>query len=196
MGLDIHATNNLTKIPKEDIPYGVEPYNDKFYQWEQDMDVYLRYIDRSNGEGENYWSKHSDPFETGYYMLDGSDYHTFRAGSYTYYSNWRKMLALTMGFDDMEDVWSLDPYDATVPFIELLNFSDSSGRIGPLVSAELYNDFVSMEEKVFEFIDRMSYGVVSGQKLRLGEVSDFKELYEDWKYAFELAKEGGEVMLM
>ena len=134
MGLDIHATNNLTKIPKEDIPYGVEPYNDKFYQWEQDMDVYLRYIDRSNGEGENYWSKHSDPFET--------------------------------------------------------------GRIGPLVSAELYNDFVTMEEKVFEFIDRMSYGVVSGQKLRLGEVSDFKELYEDWKYAFELAKEGGEVMLM
>ena len=46
MGLDVSAVNGLTRIPDDDVPYGVEPWNEQFYEWEEKEDTYIKYIDR------------------------------------------------------------------------------------------------------------------------------------------------------
>jgi hypothetical protein len=58
MGLDVAATNGLIKIPKEEIPHGVEPYNDEFYDWENNADWHIKYINREDGYFEEYWNHH------------------------------------------------------------------------------------------------------------------------------------------
>lgn len=195
MGLDVSAINGLIRIPNEDVPYGVEPWNDKFYEWEEKEDVYIKYIDRKNSYFEEYWSNHLDPFKTGYYIDKGDAMHSFRVGSYTYYNNWRKLLALSIGFENIGDIWSQGPYNEDIPFIELLDFSDADGSIGPIVSDKLYNDFESMQDEIFEFIDNLMFGIVKGNKLSMTQVSDFKLVYEDWKLAFDIGRDMGLVTL-
>jgi len=196
MGLDVAATNGLIKIPKEEIPHGVEPYNDEFYDWENNADWHIKYINREDGYFEEYWNHHLDPFKTGYYREDDADYHSFRVGSYSYYNNWRKILALAIGFDNIGDIWNLGPYDAEIPFIELLDFSDAEGNIGPVVSEKLYNDFEDRQEEVFEFVDNLMFGIGgSDNKLSMTQVRDFKSVYEDWKLAFEIGQDRGIVTL-
>ena len=195
MGLDVSAINGLKRIPNEEVPYDMEPYTDQFYEWEQEEDTYIKYIDRKNGYFEEYWSNHLDPFKTGYYRDEGEAEHSFRAGSYGYYNNWRKLLALSIGFENIADIWSQGPYNEDIPFIELLDFSDADGSIGPMVSEKLYNDFEGMQDKVFEFIDNLMFGVVKGHKLSMTQVSDFKEVYKDWKTAFDIARDNGLVIL-
>ena len=196
MGLDVEAVNGLIRIPDEDVPNGVEPWNDEFYQWESDEDTYIKYINRDTGSRfEEYWSNHLNPFETGYYRDEGDAQHSFRVGSYSYYSYWRKLLALSIGFENIGDIWQLGPYNEEIPFIELIDFSDADGMIGPNVSEKLYNDFESMQDEVFEFIDNLMFGVIPGNKLTMTQVSDFKIIYNDWKTAFDIARENGLVIL-
>ena len=195
MGLDVSAVNGLTRIPNDDVPYGVEPWNEKFYEWETDEDTYIKYIDRKNGHFEEYWSNHLNPLKTGYYRDEGDTQHSFRVGSYSYYGEWRKLLALSIGFENIGDIWKLGPYNEDVPFIELIDFSDADGSIGPIVSEKLYNDFENLQDKVFDFIDNLMFGVVKGNKLSMTQVSDFKLIYEDWKLAFEVGRDNGLVTL-
>jgi|TARA_B110000914_G_C15451442_1_gene441137 hypothetical protein len=195
MGLDVQVVNGLTRIPDEEVPDGMEPYSEEFYEWEENTDNYIKFIDRENGYFEKYWTKHLDPFKTGYYRDEGDSEHSFRVGSYSYYGNWRKLLALAIGFEHIGDIWKLGPYNEDIPFIELLDFSDADGNLGPTVSNKLYNDFEGMQDRVYEFIDNMMFGVIPGNKLNMTEVRDFKIVYEDWKLAFEIARDSGMVSL-
>ena len=38
--------------------------------------------------------------------------------------------------------------------VELINFSDADGVIGPIASQKLYNDFVKYEEPIMKKLDR------------------------------------------
>jgi hypothetical protein len=105
------------------------------------------------------------------------------------------LLALAIGFEHIGDIWKLGPYNEDIPFIELLDFSDADGNLGPTVSNKLYNDFEGMQDRVYEFIDNMMFGVIPGNKLNMTEVRDFKIVYEDWKLAFEIARDSGMVSL-
>jgi len=61
------------------------------------------------------------------------DAYTFHAGSYTGgCSIWRDQLATMAGYDDARAVWE-NPSPG--PFVELINFFDCEGLIGPEVSA-------------------------------------------------------------
>ena len=75
--------------------------------------------------------------------------------------------------------------------MELINFSDAEGLIGPTISQKLYSDFVDYEDKVMNTVDQWYLKMVPGQEWDLQEVRWFKRLYEDWKEAFRIASDNG-----
>lgn len=123
-------------------------------------------------------------------LVDNAVYHSeesnaFHAGSYSGYNNWREWLAEVAGYQksphpgvhrrnelsSAATVWS-DPKPG--PFVELINFSDCDGVIGPRTSAKLAKDFADFQEKAD------SYGN-----------EYYREKYAEWRKAFETAAQGG-----
>jgi hypothetical protein len=101
----------------------------------------------------------------------------FRAGSYSGYNRWRNSLAQLAGYRSAEDVWNNPGLEG--PFVELINFSDCEGVIGPEVSAKLSKDFADFDAQASNFqADPNGY---------------FYHLYLQWKVAFELAAQDGAV---
>ena len=132
-------------------------------------------------EADGLWIDEEQPFnrldglETGAYAVSGDRY-AFRAGSYSGYNEWRRMLARMVGVIDRE-LWN-DHSEAAkaTPFYELICFSDAEGTIGPKTCAKLAKDFD-------DWADRAK---ASGDRYWL-------EKYQDWSKAFHLAAERGVV---
>lgn len=132
--------------------------------------------------------------------------HSFRAGSYSGYGQFRKILAMcTLGATSV-DVWANEEEYVNKPFFELINFSDCEGCIGPRVSAELYQDFVDNRERFIRNLKQeIDFTKETENPLALEpefildlELSDmdieyYIEKYDDFLLAFELAKENGVV---
>ena len=120
MGLDIYAYHGLNfiskEIPDEEIPKG---------------QIYIWINERIPNHAERAWD-----LRKGIYSYSGARF-TFRAGSYSGYNDWRGLLANMIGKTDV-DIWT-NPVPG--PFMELINFSDCDGAIGPAVSRKLYKDF-------------------------------------------------------
>ena len=119
-----------------------------------------------------------------------------RAGSYSGYNEWRRLLArAALGMSD-EEVWNKIDSGVSyseVPFGELINFSDADGVIGPIASQKLYNDFVKYEEPIMKKLDRF-YLKFEDYEID-GETYDwFKFKYKDWKEAFRIASNNGAVI--
>lgn len=112
--------------------------------------------------------------------------HHFRAGSYSGYNFWRDKLAEMAGYpqSSYEQYGKEWPsYAATVwqnpkpgPFMELINFSDCEGIIGPDTSAKIAKDFAEFQSKADAHTD-----------------DHFRRLYAEWRKAFEMAADGGAV---
>lgn len=100
------------------------------------------------------------------------DYFSFKAGSYSGYNHWRNQLAILAGYDGAEGAWEAADGD----FWELINFSDCEGTIGSETSKKLLADFEAFQSKADEHEDQW-----------------FKQRYENFKTAFELASDGGAV---
>lgn len=115
----------------------------------------------------------TDGLQDGWYEVEGEG--GFRAGSYGGYNAWRAWLA---GMFDMAPrlVWREPDRFKGRPFVELINFSDCEGFIGPKTSAKLAKDF------------REHLEIVKGE-------SDLRAatLYERFMGAFETAARGGVV---
>ena len=69
-------------------------------------------------------------------------------------------------------------------FNELINFSDCEGVIGSIVSKKLYEDFSSNQELFEQWIY---------QKYSVFECELLLRMYHKFKWAFEIAKDGGAV---
>ena len=69
------------------------------------------------------------------------------------------------------------------PFVELINFPDNEGVIGPVVAAKLAKDFAEFEHRAEEY----SASIPDG--------TDWLENYREWKCAFEMAAKDGAVVL-
>ncbi|MDQ0494039.1 hypothetical protein [Paenibacillus brasilensis] len=155
MGLDITAYRKLVKVenPKFDADGELEDYEN---QWQ---------TDGSMRWSESCWPGRAEgvEFDT-VYTYDES--YGFRAGSYSGYNLWRKMLS--------------DFAEANA-FQELIEFSDCEGVIGPVVSAKLANDFTDYEERARKYADTFERG------------EWWIEKYQEWKEAFRLAADGGAV---
>jgi hypothetical protein len=132
----------------------------------------------------------SEGIKSGEYICEGIQ-DSFRAGSYSGYSGWRRNLAKMIGWE-IEDLWrnvetlvqrnenlndvlnENDRFSVDIPFVELLHFSDCEGFIGPKTSAKLHEDFLEWDEKA-KAVDQ----------------GYFYERYQEWTKAFEVASDGG-----
>ena len=135
----------------------------------------------------------SEGIKNGEYISEGIQ-GSFRAGSYSGYSNWRRTLSKMIGWE-IENLWlhvgtlvqrnenlndvlnESDELKVDIPFVELLNFSDCEGFIGPKTSAKLHADFLEWDEKA-----KVSDPFKGGY---------FYETYKEWTEAFKVASDGG-----
>ena len=113
----------------------------------------------------------SDIPGTGWYRHNGRET-SGRVSSYTGYNIWRSRLAELVGVQD-RDVWRNPDKYSSIPFFELIHFSDCEGTIGPAVSAKLAKDFADWETSAE----------------RLGEL--WMNTYRKFKQWVELAADGG-----
>jgi hypothetical protein len=103
----------------------------------------------------------------------------FRAGSYSGYSQWRSLLAHTILGVSAGEVWNNPGLFDGKPFVELINFADNEGSIGPVASAKLAKDF---EEHRNDFA--MAEDVLEVDLAR----------YDNWAEAFAAAAGNGIVL--
>ena len=152
-----------------------------------------------SGEGDNLYLypndsllDQSEGIQSGEYACEGVQ-DSFRAGSYSGYGSWRRILAEMIGWE-IEDLWRSvetlvqrnenlndvlnenDRFSVDIPFVELLHFSDCEGFIGPKTSAKLHSDFLEWNENAKNFDSQNSY---------------FYEKYQEWTEAFKVASDGG-----
>jgi hypothetical protein len=138
----------------------------------------------------------SEGIQSGEYACEGVQ-DSFRAGSYSGYSNWRRTLAKMIGWD-IEDLWrnvetlvqrnenlndvlnENDRLSVDIPFVELIHFSDCEGFIGPKTSTKLYLDFLEWDEKA-KTVDPFV----------ANDCGYFYETYQRWTEAFKVASDGG-----
>lgn len=107
---------------------------------------------------------------------------SFRAGSYSGYGSWRRKLCKLVHGVEIETVWNdIDAWEGK-PFIELINFSDCEGVIGPETSAKLAKDFEDYQDLI-----NSAYVVEVYRKN-----NDWWLLkYDDWCEAFKCAAKNG-----
>ncbi|MEM8534985.1 MAG: hypothetical protein AAGF95_29385 [Chloroflexota bacterium] len=103
----------------------------------------------------------------------------FRAGPYSYYNQWRwQLCAMATGMTPKQ-IRQTNHTEVTqaLPFYSLIDFSDADGIIGPDTSRILSEQFAQFQPQADVVPD-----------------TDFRELYGDFRKAFELASEQGVVL--
>lgn len=110
------------------------------------------------------------------YRVKGQTF-SFRSGNTRSFKVWKEWLAKVGGFENLADVWKTKDYG---PFVELLNFSDSEGTIGPAISRKLSQDFNDYESNAILLKDELAYGY---------------DFYKNWKKAFNIAARDNGVVI-
>lgn len=119
-----------------------------------------------------------DGFDQGYYK--GESKVGGSVGSYSGYGRWRKWLSETFLYVPPETIWERpDAYEGK-PFVELINFSDCEGAIGPKTSAKLAKDFQEHDEKAQAMVNEESHPVFNEYRT-----------YKLFREAFEAVAENG-----
>ena len=169
MGLDVSAYSKLTKIDEID---DVEEWEAKYWDdatWSnQTVLVHRGTFDLTQ---QNFPGR-TDGLEPGTYQINGAQ-HGFRAGSYSEYNYWREWLCMLVFGVPPKAIWNDESAYAGKPFVELINFSDCEGYIGPKVAKKLAKDFADYEDRA-----------ISDEQWVVTK-------YADWKRAFELAADDG-----
>ena len=182
MGLDITAYRKLKKMDAVFNADG-EPI-DPTTREPLDYNDYAQFYVNSDFPGRNGSIEHKAVYAY-------EDAHGFRAGSYGGYNGWRERLAELAGYPTVEyervagyapsrqmrrDAAAWSGKCEGMPFVELVNFSDCEGVIGPEVSAKLAKDFAAFDERAKAVPDEWFY-----------------DRYCEWRKAFEMAADGGAV---
>lgn len=195
MGLDVSYYNNVRRVPDEEVPEGVEAFNQAYDDWEADFskdnNAFLYYLDPDRGP----FGGHMKGLEPGWYEVpkEGGGY--LRGGSYGGYNTWRDDLALAAGYEHGADTaWGMTDLlyqPDSPPFLELINFSDSDGVIGSIVSKKLYNDFVKYEKDILKRVDQWYLKMDPHKEYNTDDTQYFIMKYNQWKEAFRDASNNG-----
>lgn len=116
-----------------------------------------------------------------YYETSKTETFDFRAGSYSVYNTYRKMISECFLDATQNEVWDNEKKFEGKPFYEQVNFSDCEGFIGPEVSAKLAGDYKKGRDKWYEYLRE------SGET----QIEYYMSKYDQWTKAFELASDGG-----
>lgn len=87
-----------------------------------------------------------------WHRSDETEEHHFRAGSYSSYNSFRKILSEAVLGVSPETVWENDEDFENSHFYEIINFSDCDGVFGPYDSEKLHNDFVSHQDTFESYV--------------------------------------------
>lgn len=163
MGLDITAYSNLTPIDcvYDDDGEPIDPTTR--LPIDDAIRLYLNedFPGREEGLRGMTFTTPDSPFQ-------------FCAGAYGGYSGWRKALAQLAGYEP-ESLWERSAMsDKSVPFGELVNFSDCEGTIGPVASVKLARDFAEFSDKA-------------------RQIEFLWPKYQLWHTAFDVAAKNGAV---
>jgi len=168
MGLDITAyeTVDLTPVPRGD---GEDDWPKYIAVWNNSMfETRARPLEaRPDAEGR----------PTVRYRIDSGRAVSFRAGSYSGYNRFREELCRLAHGIEPRDLWKACAENGGMvpgPFVEMINFSDAEGIIGPEACARLADDFDEYYEQ--------AKGCLDSWNLRT---------YEDFRGAFRLAAGAG-----
>jgi len=189
MGLDISV---YTRLQPFDLPEGIEPWSDEYYDWEVDADIPEDMNVLSLYQG-GYWGEDRyGKYPPGTYLAENVD--GFRAGSYSGYGEWRNTLAkVGASFPGgSHEAWENEGGD--YPFEELINFSDAEGYIGAPVTDKLCEDFVNLEEDVMDIVDKAWLKIHPTIELTGDDKDWFLAKWNDWKGAMCMASQDGVVM--
>jgi hypothetical protein len=124
------------------------------------------------------YPERADELVEGVYEVLG-DRFSFRAGSYSAYNWWRTHLAALVGTTPRQ-VWDLKHEPPA--FLEIIDFTDCDGVIGPKTAGKLAKDFEAWRSRA------VSFGKTIEDN---GEY--FIEVYDEFAKAFKLASDGGAV---
>lgn len=127
MGLDITAYTQCRFV------HGAEAWDDESCDDADHIRIYL---------GHPAHLPRLDGLAPGCYVSDAPAF-GFRAGSYGGYNGWREALSLAALGVAPRDVCGSPGSYAGKPFVELIDFSDCEGAIGPRTSAKLAADFAA-----------------------------------------------------
>jgi hypothetical protein len=155
MGLDITAYSHVKKVKGE-------------FDDDKHVNVYILETFKEQADG----------LTEGCYEVCEYGIERFRAGSYSGYNEWRGWLASIVGKSDKE-IWETP--DPSIPFVELINFADNEGTIGPRTSKKLHADFVKMYPEALK----------AASKLDAETSTWYLGRYFKWMDAFELAQWDG-----
>lgn len=164
MGLDITAYRALSKV--EDAATDADGNPEAYDTHWRAHPVVVAFTEEN-------WPGRSQGIEPGAIYVFGEIF-DFRAGSYGGYNQWRDELARFAGYGSALEVWESDRTEG--PFLELINFADNEGVIGPVVAAKLAKDFQEFQSKADQ------------------EESWWRSSYANWRRAFEMAADNGAVV--
>lgn len=170
MGLDIIAYKELTVIePKRYNP-------DTMWRPGESM-IWSETHFKGRGEG-------IEPLA--YYKWN--DLFHFRAGTYSGYNEWREKLdkfrqyLMQQASEQSNETFTDQVKDADGHmFMELIDFADNEGVIGPVVSKKLHHDFKVNEKQAQTYAKTIENG------------DYWLEKYALWQKAFDYAKDDGAV---
>lgn len=178
MGLDVCATGRLERIGKVD--------------WDNDGVINIVHDDFDYCD-----------LEKGQYESTG-EYYSFRAGSYSGYNQFRKLLSLAANGISDSDVWESADASTSLPFYYLINFSDCEGTIGPSIAELLWDQFTTHRSRVIRNItdepdlgketdDPIAFETEFGIEFELSpeEIESFIQTYDEFTEACRIAKDNG-----
>lgn len=116
----------------------------------------------------------------GFYKCTGKML-SFAAGTEDEHLEFKKHLAIIAGYDNLDHALASSHNPGF--FLEFLNFSNTEGTIGPIVSHKIYMDFCDCE--------------LIARKYFLNKMNGkfFWDLYSAWHKGFTYAKENGAILL-
>jgi len=168
MGLDIAAHSKLRKVVGVPPPFPLNSHGRPDWDQIDEMHAVFPYVNPD-------FPDHARDLEQAAYHVEGLSYR-FPCGSYRNYNAWRESLCRKALRILPQQIWDNPGAFAGRPFVELINFSDCEGCIGPTVAAKLYRDFLDHDEKLIQ---------------RASDRDQHWEMYQDFMRAFELAQDGG-----
>lgn len=120
----------------------------------------------------------ADGLDDGNYTAE--EVHGFRAGSYSGYNRWREHLSMAIHGDMPEVIWTASRAGLGIytgkPFVELIDFSDCDGVIGPVTAAKLAADFKTHRETMSNKFPDLPWDM---------------NVYDSFTKAFEMAADSG-----
>lgn len=165
MGLDITAYSRLKPVGKHTDDWCEESYDDNFNRVHVQAFAYSDFP--QSFRGIPILGTKATFIQGGCFAVtEETKTHAFRAGSYGGYNHWRA--DLQKQFNPMRN--------EAGPFYELIWFADNEGCIGPDAAKDLLADFREHADRYDPGTEHPDY---------------FRQKYQDWTTAFELAADGG-----